>query len=277
MLSAALFLPPFFLITRHGGVPFALLVGAVALCAAGEVHRIARAYGAQLPLPLSLAAAAALLLTLYRGDAAAALAVIAALALLSLVAQVSRQGPARLAGVGGSLFSLFYAALLPGYLILLREIPRHGGRAAGESYAAGGGYVFLLFLMVWGCDTGAYFTGRAIGSHKLAPSISPGKTVEGAVGGLAAAVGGAFLAGRLFFPAAGAADLLVLGTAAGILAQAGDLAESALKRGAAIKDSARWIPGHGGVLDRFDGILFAAPFVYYYIRYSPFGWPGGTP
>ncbi len=101
--------------------------------------------------------------------------------------------------------------------------------------------------------------------------------MEGALGGLAAAMGGAFLAGRFLLPDMGIANIIIVGLITGVLAQAGDLIESMLKREAKIKDSAGWIPGHGGVLDRFDSILLTAPFVYYYISFAPFGWPGAGP
>ena len=125
----------------------------------------------------------------------------------------------------------------------------------------GRGIVALLFvvLVVWASDSAAYLVGRALGGAKLAPRISPGKTWSGAVGGLL----GAMLAGGLVAGLAGGAALvargLLFGGLLGIAAQAGDLAESALKRYCGFKDSGRLIPGHGGALDRLDGLLAAAP------------------
>jgi phosphatidate cytidylyltransferase len=116
-------------------------------------------------------------------------------------------------------------------------------------------------------DTGAYFVGRALGRHKLAPQISPGKTIEGAVGGLIVGVVFMFLARATFFPALSSTDVLAVGLATGILGPAGDLLESMIKRAAGAKDSGRLIPGHGGILDRIDAVLFVAPFVYAYARY----------
>jgi phosphatidate cytidylyltransferase len=117
-----------------------------------------------------------------------------------------------------------------------------------------------------GADTGAYYTGRALGKHKLAPAISPGKTWEGVVGGVLVALAMAALAHIWFFrelPIKWALPLALVMTVVGIL---GDLTESALKRSAGAKDAAKLLPGHGGVLDRLDSLLFNAPLIYYFGR-----------
>jgi len=125
----------------------------------------------------------------------------------------------------------------------------------------------FFFLVLMGGDTGAYYVGRAFGKRKLAPSISPGKTWEGAVGGLLAALAMATLAHFWFFrelPLKYTLPLAALMTVVGIF---GDLAESALKRGAGAKDAANILPGHGGILDRLDSLLFNAPLIYYFARF----------
>jgi len=136
----------------------------------------------------------------------------------------------------------FVYALLPALALLwIRERDAHGLEL-----------LLWVFLVTWSTDIGAYFVGRAIGRRKLAPSISPGKTVEGLVGGMAVAavVGGAFaLATGLGKP------LLILAPLFALAAQAGDLFESGMKRRAGVKDSGTWLPGHGGVLDRLDGLV----------------------
>ncbi len=126
------------------------------------------------------------------------------------------------------------------------------------------GALFALFGVVWLGDTGAYFTGRAVGRHALAPRISPKKTWEGTVGGLLASIAGVFVVQALF----GLSDLpasraVAIGLGAGVVEQLGDLCESLLKRAAGAKDSGALLPGHGGMLDRIDGMLFAAPLVYF--------------
>ena len=123
--------------------------------------------------------------------------------------------------------------------------------------AAGRDNVLFLLIVVWASDIGAYVVGRLVGGPKLAPAISPGKTWSGAVGGLVAAISVAwFFSGVLGAPPARG---LLIGACLGIASQAGDLLESAIKRGFGVKDSGRLIPGHGGLLDRIDGLLVAAP------------------
>jgi phosphatidate cytidylyltransferase len=122
----------------------------------------------------------------------------------------------------------------------------------------------LLLLTSWSCDSAAFFTGRAFGKTKLAPNISPGKTVEGMLGGLAAStvVGGIFSADT----GLGALQMAGFGLAVGLASVVGDLAESLLKRQCAVKDSGILIPGHGGILDRMDALIFSAVAAYFYLR-----------
>lgn len=166
-------------------------------------------------------------------------------------------------------------ALLAAGAALAWALARRAGPACGVLYvglgalaliwlrddaAAGRANLLFVVLIVWASDIGAYAVGRLVGGPRLAPAISPGKTWSGAVGGLLAAMAAGWLAGRLL-DATGAPPLTVLAVAAalGITSQAGDLLESAVKRHFGVKDSGRLIPGHGGLLDRLDGVLTAAP------------------
>lgn len=152
-------------------------------------------------------------------------------------------------------FGFFYVAVMLSYVYQTRELP------------GGGVTVWLIFLSSWGCDTCAYCVGMLIGKHKLAPRLSPKKSVEGGIGG---AVGAALL-GALFALAInrwlGASvnplHAAVICGVGGIISQVGDLAASAIKRNYEIKDYGKLIPGHGGVLDRFDSVIFTAPTIYY--------------
>ena len=150
-----------------------------------------------------------------------------------------------------SVFAGVYTAFPPAYMILLR------GRPGGKGLY----YFLLLTAAVWANDTAAYFAGSAWGRRKLAPAISPGKTWEGAAAGLA----GAGLAGLGMAAAFGREpwSALMLGVFLGLCGQLGDLFESMLKRDFGVKDSGSFLPGHGGVLDRFDSLFFAAPLLYY--------------
>jgi phosphatidate cytidylyltransferase len=128
----------------------------------------------------------------------------------------------------------------------------------------GSAWVALAIAVTFGNDTGAYFTGRALGRHRLAPAISPAKTVEGAVGGLVASLAVVFAARGLFMPELGLRDCVMIGVPAAIVGPAGDLVESLLKRAAGAKDSGRLLPGHGGILDRIDALLFVGAYVCLY-------------
>jgi len=132
-------------------------------------------------------------------------------------------------------------------------------------------YLILVLLVTWANDTGAYFVGINLGKHKLCPKISPNKTIEGAIGGLISSLLAIFLIGwwinkilpnfTFILP-----HLIGLGFIISLAAQFGDLVESLFKRDAGIKDSSNLIPGHGGILDRFDSLLFTVPVVYYYLQ-----------
>jgi phosphatidate cytidylyltransferase len=127
-------------------------------------------------------------------------------------------------------------------------------------------WVFFILAVIFAGDTSSFYVGRFFGRHKLT-QISPGKTWEGTIGGLGANVVSAGIFAWLFFPSLSVNSLMVLGVAIGISGQVGDLAESMLKRMSNIKDSGKILPGHGGMLDRIDGLLFAIPVLYLYLSY----------
>jgi phosphatidate cytidylyltransferase len=181
----------------------------------------------------------------------------AALILMS-VAVVLRQRrlgdlPSATTGLAQSAFGIFYVG---GLVVALPLMHR--------DLAEGSLWVTIAVAVSFANDTGAYVVGRTLGRHKLAPEISPGKTVEGAAGGLLVGIGFMFLARATFFPALTVTDALAIGLATGVLGPAGDLLESMIKRAAGAKDSGRLIPGHGGILDRIDAVMFVGAFVYAY-------------
>jgi len=149
-------------------------------------------------------------------------------------------------GAGWQMFGFAYCLLPAISLLWIRE------RAEYQGIGTGFDLLIWVFLVVWSTDIGAYFAGRAIGGPKLAPSISPNKTVAGLVGGVASA---ALLAGAWASFIGLPPRLLWLAAPLGVAAQLGDLFESGLKRRAGVKDSGTWLPGHGGLLDRLDGLV----------------------
>jgi len=187
-----------------------------------------------------------------------------------LLAELRRgAGRQAIANSAATLLGVFYIGWLGTHIVALRELPW----MLGEPYARGAAYAMLPFVLVWCCDTAAYVVGRTLGRRRLMPDVSPKKTAEGAWAGLAASIGGAFLARATFAGFLTSVDALLLGFLVGVFGQLGDLVESLLKRDVETKDSSQFIiiPGHGGVLDRFDSLLFAAPIVYYYLLYRVAG------
>jgi phosphatidate cytidylyltransferase len=179
---------------------------------------------------------------------------------VAMVATTLRGAPfdKMIPSVGATLFGILYIPLLGSHLLSIRM---------GFSPTLSAHLLSFFFLVLMGADAGAYYIGRALGKHKLAPSISPGKTWEGVAGGILAALAMGALSHFWFFrelPLKYILPLAVLMTIVGIL---GDLAESALKRGAGAKDAANLLPGHGGLLDRLDSLLFNAPLIYYFARF----------
>jgi phosphatidate cytidylyltransferase len=125
-------------------------------------------------------------------------------------------------------------------------------------------WIFLLLCVIFAGDTGAYYVGKNYGRRKLCPSVSPGKTVEGALGGIAANIVVGSLAKLILLPSLGWTMSLMFFVSAGVAGQAGDLFESVLKRSAGIKDSSNILPGHGGILDRIDALIMAGPIAYFF-------------
>jgi len=157
-------------------------------------------------------------------------------------------------------FGVIYVSILMSFIYMVR---------IGES----GIYtVWLIFICAWGCDTFAYLTGVTLGKHKLAPILSPKKSIEGAIGGVvgAAAVGGGygyFVQSKVVGISDTVLVFAIIGGVGALISMIGDLAASAIKRNYDIKDYGKLIPGHGGVLDRFDSILFTAPIVYFFLKF----------
>lgn len=162
-----------------------------------------------------------------------------------------------IASSGATILGVLYIVLLGGHLVAVRM---------GFEQKLSAHLLSFFFLVLMGADTGAYYTGRAIGKHKLAPKISPGKTWEGVAGGMAAALLLATVSHFWFFRELPLKWALPLAAVMMILGVLGDLSESALKRSAGAKDAAKLLPGHGGVLDRLDSLLFNAPLIYYFAR-----------
>lgn len=235
--SMVLGLYEFWLLARRRGIKPDVVVGFVGAAALFTVFYFDRPYEAPVLLLL----------------------ILPALTIAALSAAMLRGAPFEnmIASVGSTLIGVMYVAFLGGHLVAVRM---------GFEQQRAAHLLSFFFLVIMGSDTGAYYTGRALGRRKLAPKISPGKTWEGALGGMLASLLMAAVAHYWFFTELSLKVALPLAALMNVLGVLGDLTESALKRGAGAKDAAQILPGHGGLLDRLDSLLFNAPVIYYFGR-----------
>ncbi len=259
LATAAILVPPVFWLIARGGAGFALLVAFASGACTWEVYAMSLGGGRARFSPavgLGVALGAAMPLLAWRGlyFRAAPLAAIGLFGAASATAVLSR---GEIEGAAGDVSRLVsgwvYGALPLGLLPLLRARPE------------GAWWVLLLCALTWLNDTGAYFVGHAFGRHKLHPRVSPGKTWEGFAGGLVFSLLAAFGVRWIALRGLGALDCVVLGGVAGFVGPLGDLTESLFKRACGVKDSGRLMPGHGGMLDRIDALIFNTPVVYLYV------------
>ncbi len=262
-LVALLGVPLIFFLTRIGTWPLALFLSLCSWLGASELYLMARSRQLDVLDRAGVLLSAALPLAFWflisGPDTVAGTVVLAGPCVLLLLA-----GLALRRGVENSLVRVsvsVFGALYTGGLFSLQLLLRHPGDGAEN---LGFLWLFLTYLLTWSVDVGSYLAGRAFGRHKLAPAISPGKTVEGAVGGVVASAGMALGAGTYVMGLFGAGHALALGLLFAVVAPLGDLVESAFKRDCGVKDSSNLIPGHGGVLDRFDSLLFTVPLALVY-------------
>jgi phosphatidate cytidylyltransferase len=247
----------------RGGMAFFVFIETIILLGVLEFYQLAAAKGTHPHRVLGVIAGLILGAQIYFCDLAAPeiwLTPMLLVVLLVLLELFRNKGSALL-NLGATLFGFVYVAGLWSFLLLIRELPS----AINVSYESAGTWLVMLLVTIWVCDTAAYFTGVAFGSRKLFERVSPKKTWEGAVGGLIFAILMAVSSHYWFVRDLRLIDSLVIGFMIGTIGQLSDLVESLLKRDAGVKDSSGLIPGHGGVLDRFDSEMLVAPLVYLYL------------
>jgi len=252
-ISALIGAPLFLGLIYLGGQYTAFLVAVLTLLALHEFLRIGTHMGIRAWFNLTTLVTVVWLISLLIAGAEWKLTVLVLWPLIGLGRLALTYPRTSLAEASFNLLAVFYSVVLLSHLYLLRELPN------------GLEWTFLAVFLVWATDTGAYLIGRQFGSHLLAPQVSPKKTVEGSLGGLLFSIVVAFVFWRLVGGATWI-TYLIFGVIVGISAQIGDLFESALKRSAGLKDSGKLIPGHGGILDRFDSLIFALPIMYYGVK-----------
>jgi len=254
-------IPLILLAAARGGVFFLLFVDAIIAIGVVELFGLERAKGVQPNRVLGVLGVLGLSWAFFFRKSDAVVLILIGIMLVLLTVELARkEAGSALMNVGGTLLGVLYLGLAGGALLLIRE-------GAGRlSYSESGRVVMLLLIMLWTMDTAAYFVGRPFGRHKLFPRVSPKKSVEGAIGGFVGALVVAVVGAYTFTAFLPMGHHIALGGIVGIGGQVGDLAESLLKRDAEVKDSSTLLPGHGGVLDRFDSLFFAGPLAYGYLK-----------
>jgi len=271
IISALIAAPVALIMIYLGSLPLATFLAAVSAGCAWEFYRIAAAGGVEPLDPVGIPLAGAVPLAVYAagiGLYRPSLVVAAVAMLIILAAVIWTRGPQRrpLGAASLTVMGILYTGGLLSFGYALREHPYAVGDRAGTALVA------FPLVLTWASDIGAFFVGRAVGGPKLIPSVSPGKTISGALGGLATTVLVSWLYVRFALRPVALLTMtipatILFGALISVAAQVGDLAESLLKREANVKDSSHLIPGHGGLLDRLDSLLFVLP-----VAYLLFGW-----
>lgn len=246
-----------------GGAPLAVLLSIASGLAAWEFYRLVIGTGSEPLWGHGVAYSAAVPLFVHAHQLGLwtpplTLVMLAFLELLTVALYVRGAAGRPLSVLGGTLLGIFYTGGTMSFGYALRYHPYAIGAPAGAALVA------LPLILTWATDTGAFVVGKSIGGPKLMPSVSPGKTIAGAVGGLIVSVVVCALYARFVLPPVAQLGLtwwgtLLVGVVVSAAGQVGDLVESMLKREAGVKDSSRLIPGHGGVLDRIDSLVFTLP------------------
>jgi phosphatidate cytidylyltransferase len=279
LFTASILVPGVLYVIALGGLYTLVVVVAFVVLAQREFYGLIEDKGAHPIVGLGLAGGAALPVVAYLGNEYHATLLMTGTLLVVMLAQLGRrQITESLASISGTFFGVFYVGWLLSHAVVLRQfhdqvLTRHGAVAADRLGVVPDSGAFLLVYclgVVVLCDAGAYFAGRAYGKHKLAPRISPGKTVEGAVGGvLTGTLGGLAIKSvfDLVWPELSAVLGYLAATIFGVLVATvgivGDLLESLLKRDAERKDAGALLPGMGGILDRVDAPILGIPVTYY--------------
>lgn len=256
VIVAAIFLPVFFLLIKFfPSWVFILIVLAGILAAQSEFYRMCFSPGRGRLVIAGLLGSTVIWFSFVIGNPGPNTGFLTVVVLFLLMIGLWSSGDLSRALPEGAmgLLGVMYVGWLLAHLVLLRGFP------GGENI------ILFLFMVNWAGDSGAYYAGKSLGRKKLAPRVSPNKTVEGAVGGVAVSLGAAWLGKVWLLPFLSFKEAMILGLMIGILGILGDLTESLFKRSAGVKDSGGLVPAHGGVLDKLDGLIFTAPVLYYYL------------
>lgn len=305
VLVALAAVPLIVLISYVGGIVFLLFVLAIAVISLTEFFSLARAKGADPQTGTAIVGASLLIAAFFHEQIQnfilpffidtggisllqklqLCITVLLLFLVLTLIVELFRNKGSLFLNAGYTIFGVMYIGLFLATLVGIRELfgaefpyhlaiqtypgsmPLSDDSLHAATYAWGGLTVISIFASIWMCDTAAYFGGLSMGKHKLFPRVSPKKSWEGAVWGFAGAIATMIVFQYYALPYLKIHQAIVIGVIIGLFGQIGDLVESLLKRDAGVKDSSGLIPGHGGVLDRFDSVIFVSPLLYLYIDF----------
>lgn len=255
IMVALIGIPLILFLIHLGSIPFLCLVLLIVILGLREFYNLVQHHGF-IPFKLiGIITALLLVIAVYLNVDTRILFTILIL-ILFLIRLYTCKIEGAILDISITVLGVFYVGLLISYLISLRQLPYWGKE-----------YTYLVFITTWSVDNGAYVIGMTMGKHKAIPQISPHKSTEGMIGGVIGGFLAVFLAKWWFIPHLDYIHCLGIGLTLGIIGQLGDLGESLLKRDAQVKDAGKVLPGHGGILDRFDSLLFTAPVLYYYIKF----------
>ncbi len=263
LMTAAVGVPVAIVFSLVGGIGFLLAMNLIIGVGLFEFYRMMEAKGIEPYKKLGVAAGLGVSWYVYfQGGLFSSLFITLVLIGVMVMELTRRDNELAVFHISTTILGIFYVAWLGSHIILLRRL----GETApwGDT---GGWFVILAFALAWGSDTGGYFFGHAFGKRKLLPRVSPNKSVEGAIGGLVVSLFVAVCAKFTFASYLSTVDVIILGVGSSVMATLGDLVESLLKRDVKVKETSHALPGHGGMLDRFDSVLFVAPLVYYYLYF----------
>lgn len=245
--------PCLYVITERGGLFFLLLVDLIIILGLNEFFQLMEAKGYRPSRWLGYSGALVVSWHAYDGGPALTLVMTVILLLIMSREIFRRHVDKALTNIAVTVLGVMYVGWLGSHFVLLREL--------------GSDLVYFATLVIWACDTMAYVVGVTIGRRKLVPHISPAKTWAGAIGGTVGGGLAGWLCAATFVDVVTPLTGALLGLLCAVIGQVGDLVESLLKRDAGLKDSAQLIPGHGGILDRVDSLLFTIPLLFYWFRF----------
>lgn len=269
VLVAVIAIPLILAASYFGGPYFFLFTTALIIVSTNEFYFLAKKRNLAPSAVLGIASAGVLNAIAFSSGLNLLLEVLILIIALVLLSELSKKRTEGVVGtfenVGSTLAGIVYIGLFGSMLTIIRQ--RYGLETIFPDEKSAGLFVVTILATIWICDSAAYFVGISVGKHKMSKFVSPNKTWEGAAAGFVFAVATAMAAKYLLLHSLSPRLALGTGVVVGIIGQAGDFVESMFKRDAGVKDSSEMIPGHGGVFDRFDSLLFSAPFIYLMLKH----------